>query len=206
MADEIGGLGLDGGETGGEVREDSNKVTEEAVQRVQDNQKKAQQVQQQIKKDKDTNRKLANFLTFLLNDIKNDTLIKNIYETFFLTTNKKIDMENNDTEVIATKKHINIAAIVSIFAPFYPQEITHVGLQEFFEQYRNFQEEAILTTYIAYIKHINTIYDEEFTKDKKDFIELLIQISEYYELIEKMTGDKKEEFRATVKKELESVQ
>ena len=169
---------------------------------VYHNQKKAQQVQQQIKKDKDINRKLANFLTFLLNDIKNDTLIKTIYETFFLTTNKKTDMENNDTEVITSKKNINIAAIVSIFVPFYPQEITRLGLQEIFEHIRNFQEDVMLTKYISYIKHIGTIYHEDLALDNKKFIDLLLQISEHYELIEKLSGDKKEEFRSTVQKEL----
>ena len=83
MADEVGGSGLDDINSGGQVREDTNKVTEEAVRRVQDNQKKAQQVGQEIKNDKATNGKYAKFLTFLLKDIKNDHLIKQIYHVFF---------------------------------------------------------------------------------------------------------------------------
>jgi hypothetical protein len=44
------------------VREDSNKVTEEDVQRVQAQSKQAKQVAQQIKKDKAINNQLAKFL------------------------------------------------------------------------------------------------------------------------------------------------
>ena len=64
MADEVWGSGLDDINTWWQVREDTNKVTEEAVRRIQDNQKKAQQIGQDIKNDKATNGKYAKFLTF----------------------------------------------------------------------------------------------------------------------------------------------
>jgi hypothetical protein len=38
-----------------EIRQDANKVSEEAVKRVQEQGKKAKQAQQDIKKDKDQN-------------------------------------------------------------------------------------------------------------------------------------------------------
>lgn len=89
-----------------------NKVTEEAVRRVQDDQKKAQQVGQDIKKDKATNNKLAKFLTFLLKDIKSDTLMKQIYHTFFKT-------RHEETDLIHLRKSMNTMVVVGMFVPFY---------------------------------------------------------------------------------------
>jgi hypothetical protein len=105
MADEVGGGGLDDINIGGGVREDTNKVTEEAVRRIQDNQKKAQQVGQEIKNDKATNNKFANFLTFLLKDIKNDHLIKQIYQVFLKT-------RHEETDLVHLRKSMNTIIVV----------------------------------------------------------------------------------------------
>ena len=54
------------------LRGDVNQVSEEAVQRVQTQAKQAKQVAQQIKKDKAINHHLAQFLAFLIKEIKNE--------------------------------------------------------------------------------------------------------------------------------------
>ena len=64
----------------GPVREDSNKVTEEDVQRVQAQSKQAKQVAQQIKKDKAINNQLAKFLWILISE----------YPYFLLTSSNVI--------------------------------------------------------------------------------------------------------------------
>ncbi|MBU0627201.1 hypothetical protein KKG31_04680 [Patescibacteria group bacterium] len=51
-------------------------MTEEAVRRVQEDQKKAQQIGQQIQDDHKSNLKLAQFLSFLITDIKDEKVIK----------------------------------------------------------------------------------------------------------------------------------
>ena len=56
----------------GPVREDNNKVTEEAVQRVQAQSKQAKQIAQQIKKDKAINNQLSKFLTMIMQKIDNE--------------------------------------------------------------------------------------------------------------------------------------
>ncbi len=65
------------------MRENLNQVTEEAVRRIQEDQKKAQQIQQQIQKDHATNTRLAKFLSILLQKITNDKLIHYLYTTWF---------------------------------------------------------------------------------------------------------------------------
>ena len=195
MADEIGGMWLDSGEIGGQVREDTNKVTEEAVQRVQDNQKKAQQVQQEIKKDKATNDKLAKFLTFLLKDIKNDTVVKQIYHTFFKT-------KDEETDLVHLRKNINTTIIVGMFAPFYAAQMKELGLVDIYQDLRDFDQDVYLTGYISYIKQLLPKYHDGVVIDRQDFISLLTSVSEYYELIEKLSTDKVGEFKDTLKKEI----
>jgi hypothetical protein len=62
-------------------------VTEEAVRRIQDQSKKAQQVHQQIQQDKANNNTIAQFLGFLIEAIKNEHIVSLLYDVFFKTRN-----------------------------------------------------------------------------------------------------------------------
>lgn len=178
-----------------EVREDVNKVTEEAVRRVQDDQKKAQQVGQDIKKDKATNNKLAKFLTFLLKDIKSDTLMKQIYHTFFKT-------RHEETDLIHLRKSMNTMVVVGMFVPFYQWEIKELELESIYQDIFYFDWDINLTKYINYIKQLLPKYHDNINIDKQEFTKLLTYISEYYQLTEKLSPEKAIEFESTVKKEL----
>lgn len=177
------------------MREDMNRVTEEAVRRVQDNQKKAQQVGQEIKKDKAINDKFAKFLAFLLRDIKNDTIIKQIYHTFFKT-------KNEETDLVHLRKNANTKIIAGMFTPFYQGEIKELELDHFYQDIRTFDGEVYLTKYITYIKKLLPKYHDNIAIDKQEFIKLLTNISEYYQLTEKLAPEKAIELENTLKKEL----
>lgn len=195
MSDEIGGMGIDDINVWWGVREDTNKVTEEAVRRVQDDQKKAQQVGQQIKNDKATNNKFAKFLTFLLKDIKNDNLIKQIYHTFFKT-------RHEETDLVHLRKNMNTTVVVGMFMPFYETEIEELELKSIYEEIRNSNQEVNLTKYIKYIKHLLPKFHDDVIIDKNEFTKLLTQIAEYYRLTEKLSEEKALELNDTIKKEL----
>jgi len=195
MADEVGGKGLDDLDSWWGVREDVNKVTEEAVRRVQDDQKKAQQVGQDIKKDKATNNKFAKFLTFLLKDIKSDTLLKQIYHTFFKT-------RHEETDLVHLRKSMNTIVVVGMFVPFYQEEIKELELEWIYQDIRYFDGDVYLTKYIDFIKHLLPKYHDNVIIDKKEFTKLLSDISEYYELTEKLSEEKAVEFKKTIQKEL----
>ena len=195
MADEVGGKWLDDLDSWGGVREDVNKVTEEAVRRVQDDQKKAQQVGQDIKKDKATNNKFAKFLTFLLKDIKSDTLLKQIYHTFFKT-------RHEDTDLVHLRKSMNTIVVVGMFVPFYQEEIKELELEWVYQDLRYFDGDVYLTKYIDFIKHLLPKYHDNVIIDKQEFTKLLTEISEYYELTEKLSEEKAIEFKKTIQKEL----
>jgi len=170
-------------------------VTEEAVRRVQDNQKKAQQVSQDIKKDKTMNDKFAKFLTFLLKDIKNDHLIKQIYHTFFKT-------RHEETDLVYLRKSMNTIVVVGIFIPFYQKEIKELGLDNIYQDIFTFDKEVDLTKYINYIKHLLPKYHDNIVIDKVEFTKLLSNIAEYYQLTEKLSTEKNMEFEKTLKNEL----
>ena len=195
MADEVGGMGLDDVNSWWEVREDTNKVTEEAVRRVQDDQKKAQQVGQEIKKDKATNDKFAKFLTFLLKDIRSDILVRQIYHVFFKT-------RHEETNLVHLRKSINTIIVVGMFMPFYQNEIKELELESIYQEIWDFDGNVQLTKYIDYIKHLLPKYHDNITIDKQEFTKLLTHIAEYYQLTEKLAPEKVIEFENTVKKEL----
>ncbi len=195
MADEIGGSGLDELNAWGQVREDNNKVTEEAVRRIQDNQKKAQQVGQDIKNDKATNGKYAKFLTFLLKDIKNDHLIKQIYHVFFKT-------RHEETDLVHLRKNMNTIVVVGMFIPFYQEEIKELELENVYQDIFSFGEDINLTRYINYIKKLLPKHHDNINIDKQEFTKLLTQITEYYQLTEKLSNENTIEFENTIKKEL----
>ncbi len=195
MADEVGGSNLDDINAWWQVREDTNKVTEEAVRRVQDDQKKAQQVGQDIKKDKATNGKFATFLTFLLKDIKNDNLIKQIYHVFFKT-------RHEETDLVHLRKNMNTIVVVGMFIPFYQDEIKELALESVYQDIFTFGEEIYLTGYITYIKALLPKHHDNINIDKQEFTKLLTQIAEYYNLTEKLSSEKAIEFENTIKNEL----
>lgn len=178
-----------------QVRENNNQVTEEAIRRIQENQKKAQQIGQEIKKDKSTNDKIAKFLSFLLEDIKNDELVKQIYHTFFDTTQET-------TETTHNKKNINTLLTVGVFVPFYQEKTKELELDSLYKEIVNHDEPMYLTNYIAYIKKILATYDNTNITNKPAFTKLIKNIAEHYQLIEKLTTEEEIEFDNTIKKEL----
>jgi len=195
MADEVGWMGFDGLTTGWEVREDTNKVTEAAVRRVQDDQQKAQQVGQDIKDDKATNNKFANFLAFLLKDIRDDRLIKQIYQVFFKT-------RNEETDLVHLRKNMNTIVVVGMFAPFYQEEMKELELQTAYEDIFSFDGDIHLTKYINYIKKLLPKHHDNIIIDRSEFIKLLTILGEYYHLTEKLSPEKTLEFEETLQKEI----
>lgn len=196
MANEVSWW-IDGIDSWWEVRSDVNKVTEEAVRRVQDNQKKAKQVWQQIKKDKDINNKFAEFLWFLLKKINNDKMIGLIYNIFFKTKHPK----NN---LVYLRKNINSVVIVGMFMPFYINEIKKIWLDLFFAEIYDLASEISLTKYISYLKKLSAKYHDNVPIDKEMFVDFLVEIINQYKLVDvdNLWVDKFNEFRLSLVKEL----
>ncbi|MEI6673015.1 MAG: hypothetical protein WCL02_06950 [bacterium] len=162
---------------------------------MQDDQKKAQQVGQEIKNDKATNGKYAKFLTFLLKDIKNDHLIRQIYQVFFKT-------KHEETDLVHLRKSMNTIVVVGIFMPFYQEEIKELELNIVYQDIFTFDGDIYLTKYIEYIKQLLPKHHDNIVIDRQEFTKLLTQIAEYYNLTEKLSNENTIEFENTIKKEL----
>ncbi|MEI7562856.1 MAG: hypothetical protein WCJ39_04025 [bacterium] len=163
------------------------------MRRVQDNQKKAQQIAQQIKKDKDLNDKFAQFLTFLLKTLNNEKLIKALYEVFFTTKNSK-------TQAIHMRKSINSVVIVGMFAPFYPQEIKKLQLDTFFSTLPHFSAMPSATSYIDYLKALSKSYHDNIPLGKDALLDFLVEILLEYHLVNtpQMNNQEKQELRESL--------
>ncbi|MDR0282323.1 MAG: hypothetical protein LBI53_03215 [Candidatus Peribacteria bacterium] len=61
------------------------------------------------------NDQFAQFLTFLVNEIKNEQIIKGLYDTFFTT----IDYKTNITYL---RKDMNSVVVVGLFYPFFKEK------------------------------------------------------------------------------------
>ena len=159
---------MSGIEDGEQVRQDVNKVTEEAVKRVQSGAAQAKQIQAQIKKDKAINNNIAGFLQVLLKQIKNEDLLTCLYKTFFIVTNPK-------TWAKYYKKQVNNVVIVWFFAPFFWDKIEQYKLQSYFEDIKPTWN-ITLASYIDYIKQLSQKHHDNIPVDKDSLLNLLCLI------------------------------
>jgi len=176
-----------------QVRQDVNKVSEEAVKRVQASTAQARQIQAQIKQDKAVNNNLANFLEFLLKNITSDELMSAVYNTFF----KVIDPRNGATYY---RKKVNNIVIVWFFAPFFKSEIAQYQLNEY---YQDILPEWNVTSnsYLWYIKRLSHKHHDNIPISKESLLTLLYYIMVEFHLINSLP-EKKQEMTDEIKKAL----
>ncbi len=155
----------------GPVREDSNKVTEEDVQRVQAQSKQAKQVAQQIKKDKAINNQLAKFLWILMQKIENEELIKAIVSTFFKTTDQR-------NQITYLRKDINTYVVVGFFVPFFLKEAEDLKIMPFYDKLWVKTAWASLEKYIVYLWKVSEVYHDNIPIDQWPLITLIILIAQ----------------------------
>ena len=155
----------------GPVREDNNKVTEEAVQRVQAQSKQAKQIAQQIKKDKAINNQLAKFLTLLMQKIDNEDLIQAIVSTFFKTTDQR-------NQITYLRKDINIYVVVWFFVPFFLKEAEELKIISFYENLWVKTAWSNLEKYILYLWKVSEVYHDNIPIDQWPLITLIILIAQ----------------------------
>ena len=155
----------------GPVREDSNKVTEEDVQRVQAQSKQAKQVAQQIKKDKAINNQLAKFLWILMQKIENEELIKAIVSTFFKTTDQR-------NQITYLRKDINTYVVVGFFVPFFLIKAEDLKIMPFYDKLGVKTAWASLEKYIVYLWKVSEVYHDNIPIDQWPLITLIILIAQ----------------------------
>jgi hypothetical protein len=97
---------------------------------------------------------------------------------------------------------MNTIVVVGMFVPFYQEMIKELELEWIYQDIRYFDGDVYLTKYINFIKQLLPKYHDNIIIDKQEFTKLLTDISEYYELTEKLSEEKAIEFKKTIQKEL----
>lgn len=147
----------------------AEKVSEAAVQKVQEEARQAKQVAQQLKKDKAINNQFAKFLTFLMQAISNEDIIKGIYDTFFTT----IDYKTNITYL---RKNMNSIVVIGIFYPFYQQEAQSYWIDGYFSTLLISKEDLSIREYVNYLQELSNHYHDNIPINQSHFISLLAYI------------------------------
>ncbi len=176
-----------------QVRQDVNKVDEEAVKRVQASTAQARQIQAQIKQDKAANNNLAKFLEFLLKNLKTDELMTAVYNTFFKVVDPK-------TWATYFRKKINNIVIVWFFAPFFKEKIDEYGLADYYSDILP-QWNLNLWTYLWYIKNLSKKHHDNIPISKENLLNLLYYIMVEFGLMSSLP-DKRQQFNDEIKKAL----
>jgi len=161
---------IESGETGWTSTE---KVSEVAVQKVQEEARQAKQVAQQLKKDKALNDKFAQFLTFLMNTITNEAIIKGIYDTFFTTVDYK-------TNVTYLRKNMNSIVVCWLFYPFYQEKGKELGLDKHFSNLLPPATDLSIRVYVTYLQSLSDHYHDNVPINQSHFITLLVEIIKQY--------------------------
>lgn len=173
MVEWIWGMG-EGLDVWWDIRQDVNKVSEQARKKAQEDQAKAKKIWQDIKQSQQENNHLANFLWFLLKEIKSENLVSLLYNTFFKTK----DTKKNVTYI---RKDVNTVVIIGFFAPFFPDEIKQNQLNKYFDEIM-VNNDLNLHNYVAYIKLLAKKYHDNIPVDSESLVNLVIEISLYFEL------------------------
>ena len=143
-------------------------VTEADVQRVQENSRQAKKVAQQLQQDKKQNNQLAKFLSFLLNEISNEKIIKWLYDTFFITIDPK-------TNIPYFRKSMNDIVIVWLFYPFYVEKANELWVSHYYENL-NWAWKKNINDYILFLQDLSDHYHDNIPIDQSSFVVLLTEI------------------------------
>ncbi len=197
MGNEFWPLG-DWLDIGGTPRQDINKVTEEAVQRIQEETKQAKQAHQQAQQDRKTNAHFAKFLSFLISNIQDEKIVSLLYELFFKTKHPK-------TGTVYLRKKINTIVVIWFFFPFYQEEAKKIWIYSFFQPILT-DEPVNLTGYINYIKRLSLKYHDNIALDSELLLNFLLQIISHFKLqdMSQIDEQERENFILHIKNQLYS--
>ena len=168
MAEEVVGT-IESWETWWSLKE---WVTEADVQRIQENARQIKKVAQQLQQDKKQNNQLANFLSFLLEQISNENIIKGLYDTFFITVYPK-------TNIPYFRKSMNDVVVVWVFYPFYLEKAQELWVSHYYEALKSSSEHSI-AWYIQYLQELSDHYHDNIPINQASFVQLLIEIIKEY--------------------------
>ena len=140
---------------------------------MQEEARQAKQTAQQLKKDKALNDQFANFLTFLMQTITNEAIIKGIYDTFFTTLDYK-------TNITYLRKNMNSIVVCGLFYPFFQAEGKKYEMDKYFDKLLTGNEHHSIREYVKYLQKLSEHYHDNIPLNQSHFISLLVEIIQEY--------------------------
>lgn len=162
---------------------ESSESKEQAIARIEKEQKKAAQTRWQIQQSKKKNQNLAAFLTFLLQHINNDKIISLFHSVFFHKTS------------IGTS-HVNHVVFVGMLAPFFWSEAEQIGVSKLYDEFYSPSVIQWLEPYISYLKKLSYAYHDDVALDQQQLLQLIIEILKHFSITDTSwyTDEEKKEF------------
>jgi hypothetical protein len=156
---------------------ESASISSEDLARIQSNQSKAQAITQHIQSTRSRQESIANFLTMILQDITDDTILITMHQVFFQIEGKVI-------------KHINHTLIAGLFAPFYRDLLIHYQVANLYEPLIDETSDHTIDGYIAYLIKLSQTYHNDIALDQQHITQLVVSILCYYHIINPQTDEK----------------
>lgn len=176
---------------------ESKEAIQAAIARIEKDNQKASETRGQIQQQKKQNKDIADFLTFLLQQLTN-TLLRDLHLVFF----------SSDTGW--PQKNINHKVIVWLFAPFYKEQITQYHLWSLYNDLLAEQDNLSLTQYIHYLKQVSYRFHDNIALNQQRLLQLVIDIMKQYTIIDNSYNtweqEEKNKLIATIIQELFGIQ
>ncbi len=176
------------GESAGEVNQssegqESSESKEQAIARIEKEQKKAAQTRGQIRTSKQEGAALAQFLIFLLQAVESEKIISYFHKVFF-----------HKTKTWST--YVNHKVFVGMLAPFFRQEAREAQVDIFFKDIHQIETADSLSSYVSYLKKLSYTYHDNIALDQQQLLQLIIEILQYFWIIDtkEYTDEQKKDF------------
>ena len=180
-----------------ETGEWSKESVQQAISRIEKNQKKASQTRGQIRKQKKENTQLAQFLIMLINTLTNSKVLTALHHVFF------------SPETGGPYKNVNHKVVVGLFIPFYRAEMEQFKLQEFYQELLPPVEETIvLSNYIDYLKKLSFKYHDDIALNQQNLLQLIVYIVLHFTRLDvsEFNDDQKKELIISIVQDLFGIQ
>lgn len=184
-------------DTGSSHTEWTEKITDAMREAVAEQARQSKAMAGQIAGSKAQHSAYAKFLTFLLSQIKSETLISILYNLFFVTKDPY-----HGTKYI--RKSSNYPVIIGMFVPFFWDKIIEYKMQSL---YSNLYDPAMVitpTNYLIYLKKLANSMHDNIALDQELLLQCIMEIYKEFHIIDPqaLTQEKYEQIHALIKQEL----
>ena len=150
---------------------ESQAVSAEAVARVEQNQKKAKAIAQQIQQSKSDNGHIAAFLVMILQTVSDDKLIIALHHVFF------------EEDTGGNTHNVNDKLIAGLFAPFFENVLEDFHVDTYYKELIDTQSARSIDGYTDYLKRLSGAYHNNVALNQQKLTQLIIYILTYFSII-----------------------